>query len=123
MKWTSCALRSPQRASAWNVSSCITATAAARDFTRRLFMWQPRATGVRWEWIGEAWHLFAAQAVTWILMMVMFVIAIVIPFLPIIFALSATGILASDQHRADWGTLLAGLGLTLVLLPVAAIVM
>ncbi|HZS07773.1 MAG TPA: zinc-ribbon domain-containing protein [Blastocatellia bacterium] len=85
-------------------------------------MWQPRATDVRWEWIGEAWKLFAAQAMTWSLMMVIFVIAIIIPFLPIVFTLSAAGIFASDWQRGDWGALLAGLGLTLLLLVAAVIV-
>jgi hypothetical protein len=50
-----------------------------------------KATGVRWEWISEAWQLFTQQWQTWVLMiliMCLVIFAIYLPFFGIMFSMA-----------------------------------
>ncbi len=85
-------------------------------------MYQQRSTNVRWEWIGEAWKLFSAEPVTWILMMLGSTLAIIIPLLPALFTLMASGALAGLKDTRNMAGVLAALGASLLLLLIGGII-
>ncbi len=83
-------------------------------------MEQQRSAEVRWEWIVEAWKIFAGDPLTWILMQAVVFIFALIGISPIIFLLGGFGVLFSRGA----GLAIAGLSLVaLVVIPLLILVL
>ncbi len=76
-----------------------------------------KTSDVRWEWIGDAWKMFTADPLTWILMQVTVIAFAIIGILPIIFVAGGLGTLAS-VGRVGQASLLV-----LLLIPVTILIL
>src|SRR5205085_3809206 len=77
---------------------------------------RPAAT-VKWgEWINEGWQLFAAKWQVWVPMMLVFIVALVVPILPVYIMLIGMNIAAAGRDAESVGAvpvlmpLIGGLG-------------
>jgi hypothetical protein len=79
-------------------------------------MTSQRSGEVRWEWIGDAWKLFAANPGAWIGMQLLYLTAIILIIgLPVMLVMIPAGVFAS---RNDPSAAIAASGLLFLLTPV-----